>query len=84
MMVVVWLRWRSLSTRDARRWCRWTAGGYARESPDDLHAKFVQIADECGKTPPLPGVRNSSEGPRDRAWCSQGYTTMLAVKPLRP
>ena len=40
-------------------------------------------SDDGGKTPPQPGVRNSSEGPA-WAWCSQGCTTMFAAKPLRP
>ena len=54
------------------------------ERARSLRPANVVTQDECGKTPPLPGVRNSSEGPSFRAWCRQGYTTMLPAKSLRP
>ena len=44
----------------------------------------MQAQDERGKTPPLPGVRNSSGGLLLQAWCSRGCTAMLTAKPLRP
>ena len=50
---------------------------------DGLHAKLAQLVDESGKTPPRPGVRNSSKG-LVMAWRSQGYATTFAAKPLRP
>ena len=48
-----------------------------------LQAKLVQTVDECGKTPPLPGVMNSSGDPL-AVRCSQGYIATSIVKPLRP
>ena len=45
---------------------------------------LLSINDEGGETPPQMGERNSSEGLKIQAWCSQGYTTMLLVKPSRP
>ena len=49
----------------------------------DLQAKLAHIVDECGKTPPRPGVRNNSGG-QCTARCRQGYTAMSTAKPLRP
>ena len=52
-------------------------------TPMPCSARLQSNSDERGKTPPQPGVRNSSEGP-DWAWCSQGCATTFAAKPLRP
>ena len=42
--------------------------------------------DECGETPPQPGVRNSSRDPKDKFGFGgvRAPTTMSAAKPLSP